>query len=163
MQIRRARHEDLAAVGELTVAAYEEFLDGADDPYADQLRNAEARFSEAELWVAVDEDGRRVLGSVTICPDGSPWREVGRSDEGEFRMLAVAPGAQGRGVGNALVSFCLDRFREVGCTAVVLSSLAEMTSAHRIYERLGFDRTPERDWEPYPGVHLIAYRKDLAE
>jgi ribosomal protein S18 acetylase RimI-like enzyme len=163
MHLRRARHEDLAAVGELTVAAYETFLDGTDDPYVAHLRNAEARFREAELWVAVEEDDRQVLGSVTICPEGSPWREIAASGEGEFRMLAVAPHAQGRGVGAALVSFCLDRFREAGCTAVVLSSLAEMAPAHRIYRRLGFQRVPERDWEPYPGVPLITYRKDLAE
>jgi ribosomal protein S18 acetylase RimI-like enzyme len=162
MHIRRARHEDLVAVGDLTVAAYDDFLDGPDDPYVDHLRNAEARFLDAELWVAVEEDDRQVLGSVTSCPEGSPWREIGADDEGEFRMLAVAPQAQGRGVGDALVRFCLDRFREVGCTAVVLSSLAEMSTAHRIYERLGFERAPERDWEPYPGVSLIAYRKDLA-
>jgi len=149
-------------VGELTVAAYEKFLDGPDDPYADQLRNAEARFLEAELWVVVGEDDREVLGSVTISPEGSPWREIGMAGEGEFRMLAVAPEAQGRGVGSALVRFCLDRFREVGCTAVVLSSLAEMHAAHRVYEGLGFERLSERDWEPYPGILLIAYRKDLA-
>jgi ribosomal protein S18 acetylase RimI-like enzyme len=162
MHVRRARHEDLADVGDLTVAAYEEFLDGPDDPYTAQLRNAEARFHEAELWVMVDQDDRLVLGAVTICPEGSPWREVGLAGEGEFRMLAVAPAAQGRGVGNALVSFCLDRSREIGCGAVVLSSLAEMSTAHRIYERLGFVRLPQRDWSPYQGVRLITYRKDLA-
>jgi ribosomal protein S18 acetylase RimI-like enzyme len=161
VHIRPARHEDLAAVGELTVAAYEEFLDGADDPYAEKLRSAEARFLEAELWVAAEEHDDHVLGSVTICSDGSPWREIGRGDEGEFRMLAVAPDAQGRGIGEALAKFCVDRFREVGSSAVVLSSLAEMTTAHRVYQRLGFERIPERDWEPYPGVLLIAFRKDL--
>jgi hypothetical protein len=36
-----------------------------------------------------------------------------------------------------------------------------MQSAHRIYERLGFERTPERDWEPVPGVSLVTYRLDL--
>ena len=53
-------------------------------------------------------------GTVTVCHDGSPWRELGRGDEGEFRMLAVAPQAQGQGVGAALVELCVDRFREVG-------------------------------------------------
>jgi hypothetical protein len=33
-----------------------------------------------------------------------------------------------------------------------------MASAHRVYERLGFSRAPERDWQPVPGVDLIAYR-----
>ena len=32
-----------------------------------------------------------------------------------------------------------------------------MKPAHRIYERLGFTRVPERDWSPRPGVHLYAY------
>ena len=162
MHVRRARREDLPAVGELTAAAYEDFLHGPDDPYVQQLRDAGARFAEAELWVAVTEDDHEVLGAVTICPEGSPWREIAAAHEGEFRMLAVAPEAQGGGVGEALVRFCLDRMREVGCAAVVLSSLAEMSGAHRIYERLGFHRVPDRDWEPYAGVRLIAYRKDLA-
>ena len=44
---------------------------------------------------------------------------------------------------------------------MVLSSLAEMTAAHRIYERSGYARTPERDWSPAPGVHLLAFEKQL--
>jgi hypothetical protein len=32
-----------------------------------------------------------------------------------------------------------------------------MTPAHRIYERLGFVRAPDRDWEPEPGIRLVAY------
>lgn len=163
MHIRRARDEDLETVVAITFGAYEPFLEGPDDVYAERLRNAEARDLEAELWVAVGEDDRLVLGTVTICPDGSPWREIGLADEGEFRMLAVAPEAQGRGVGEALTRFCVARFREVGAVAVVLSTLPEMHAARRLYERLGFQRLPERDWEPYPGIPLIAYRKDLAE
>jgi hypothetical protein len=26
-----------------------------------------------------------------------------------------------------------------------------------VYERLGFRRTPERDWEPVPGTRLMVY------
>jgi hypothetical protein len=44
----------------------------------------------------------------------------------------------------------------------MLSSLEEMHTAHRIYERMGFRREPGRDWTPAPGVLLIAYRLDLA-
>ena len=103
-----------------------------------------------------------LLGTVTICPEGSAWREIGLADEGEFRMLAVAPKSRGRGIGRALTEFCLDRFREVGASAIVLSTLPEIVAAHRVYELLGFVRTPERDWRPYPETLLITYRKDLA-
>jgi hypothetical protein len=34
--------------------------------------------------------------------------------------------------------------------------------AHRLYQRLGFVRCPERDWSPLPGVELVVYRLDLA-
>jgi len=162
MHIRPARLDEVAAVGDLTVAAYQEWLEGERDPYADHLRNAEARLREAELLVAADEDDRTLLGTVTICTEGSAWREIGLADEGEFRMLAVSPESRGRGIGRALTEFCLDRFREVGASAIVLSTLPEMVAAHRIYEQLGFVRTPERDWRPYPETLLITYRKDLA-
>ena len=162
MHLRRARPEDYDAVGDVTLAAYEPMLGDAESSYAEQLRNSEARDLEAELWVAVAPDDRDVLGTVTLCREGSPWREIAAADEGEFRMLAVAPHAQGQGVGEALVRHVLDRFREEGAVAVVLSTTPGMVSAHRLYERLGFGRCPERDWEPLPGVALISYRLELA-
>ena len=67
-----------------------------------------------------DDRDDLVLGCVTICPPGSPWREISRDDEGEFRMLAVAPAVRGRGVGEALVRMCVDRFRSEGCRGVVV-------------------------------------------
>ena len=157
--LRRALPEDHEAAGEVTVAAYAEFTLGPADPYVARLRDAAARDREAELWVA-ELDGD-VVGTVTIALEGSPWREIGEAGEGEFRMLAVAPTAQRRGVGDALMRLVLDRFRDLGSHAVVLSSLAEMSAAHRVYERLGFRRLPERDWSPIPGVDLLAFRLEL--
>jgi predicted N-acetyltransferase YhbS len=156
--IRRAAPADLATVGELTVAAYGDFT-GAETGYVERLRDAATRDRDAELWVA-ELDGA-VVGTVTIALEGSPWREIGEPGEGEFRMLAVAPAARRRGVGEALMQLVVDRFRELGARAIVLSSLAEMTSAHRVYGRLGFERIPDRDWSPVPGVELLAYRMEL--
>lgn len=158
--VRRARPADHDAVGALVVAAYADFLTGPDDPYVARLRDAAARAAQADLWVATDP-ADALLGSVTICPDGSPWREIAAPDEGEFRMLAVAPSAQGRGVGARLVELVLRRARTEGRRAVVLSSLPAMTAAHRVYERLGFVPVPERDWQPVAGPVLRAYRREL--
>ena len=159
MELRRARPGELEAVGDLTVAAYAPFTLGPADPYVARLRDAATRDREAELWVAVDGDD--LHGTVTYCPPGSPWRELARDDEGEFRMLAVHPRAQGRGVGAALAALCDDRARDHGARALVLCSLREMATAHRVYARLGYTRLPSRDWEPVPGVHLVAFRKEL--
>jgi ribosomal protein S18 acetylase RimI-like enzyme len=160
--LRRAQPEELAAVGQLTLAAY--LADGflvEDDFYAAELLGAAHRATEAELMVAVDPASHQLLGTVTFCLSGSHYAELARGDEAEFRMLAVDPAARGSGIGHALARWCVDRAREQGCAAVVLSSLEEMHTAHRIYERMGFQRQPERDWIPAPGVSLIAYRLDL--
>ncbi|CAN5409091.1 GNAT family N-acetyltransferase [soil metagenome] len=162
MELRRARPEEYAAIGDVTVAAYDGFLDGPEDPYRDRLRDVATRDTEAEVWVAVGDDGA-VLGNVTVCPPGSPWCELAddTAGEGEFRMLAVSPAAQGRGVGRALAGLVIDRFRTDGARVVVLSSLRDMSTAHALYERIGFERAPSRDWSPYPGVQLIAYTLEL--
>ncbi len=157
MDLHRIRPEEHVAAGAACLAAYEPFLTSAEDFYRERLRDVARRDAEAQVWVAVD-DGT-LLGCVTHCPPGSTWREIGRDDEGEFRMLAVHPDARGRGVGTALSTLCEDLARTAGATAMVLSSLAEMTGAHRIYARLGYDRAPDRDWSPAPGVHLLAFVK----
>lgn len=159
MLLRRATAEEHESVGHLTVAAYEPYLRGRADDYRHRLADVARRDREAEVWVAVD--GAELLGNVTVCPAGSPWREIAREDEGEFRMLAVSPQAQGRGVGRALTELVVDRTRDEGLRALVLSSLVDMAGAHRLYERLGFVRVPDRDWSPRPGVDLIAYALEL--
>lgn len=159
--LRLAEPTEYAAVGELTAQAY--LADGAmpaDDPYYDFLRDAAGRADGAELWVAVDESGA-LLGTVTWCPFGSGLREIGRSDEGEFRALAVAPEARGRGVGELLVQTCLDLARASGARAVVISTAEWMAVAHRLYKRLGFVPDPERDWSPRPDIHLRAFARPL--
>ncbi len=161
--IRPAHPSELARVGDLTVEAYA--VDGFvtdEDGYAEHLRDAASRAREAEVYVAaLPEAPADVAGTVTFCPQGSPWSELAGPGEGEFRMLAVDPRARRRGVAAALVSVCVERSTELGYTAVVLSSLPVQQTAHRLYERLGFRRTPDLDWSPAAGVDLLAFRLDL--
>ncbi len=109
-------------MGRLTAEVYvgEGFIDAADG-YVDELADTARRARDAEVWVAAE--GEQVLGSVTFCPLGSPFREIARDDEGEFRMLAVNDAARGRGVGQALVSLCVLRSRELGYAGVRMSSM----------------------------------------
>lgn len=162
--IRAARDEELEEVGELTVRAY---LDdglltfGAEDPYLAELRAARHRAQHTELLVAADSVTGSVLGAVAFVADGGEYADLAGPGEGEFRMLAVRPEGRGRGVGEALVRACVDRARERGLIRLVLCSTEQMAAAHRLYARLGFVRTPERDWEPYPGLFLRAFGLEL--
>jgi len=138
-------------------------LDGLlddDSDYARDLRDAANRALHADLLVAIDEN-QEVLGTVTFCLPGSPYAELSREGQAEFRMLAVEPSARGHGVGERLVRACLDRAEERGCSSVVISTRPQMLSAHRIYQRLQFERTPELDWTPAPGIELITYTRKL--
>ncbi len=152
--------DDLEALAELTVAAYA--AGGALDPagaYMATLRNTGARAREAQLLVA--EQAGATVGTVTVTPPGSPWAEIGQPSELEFRFLAVAPAAQRRGVGVALVDAVVRMARERADAAVVLSVLESNVAGRALYERLGFARVPERDWVPWTQVSLLVYSLGL--
>jgi ribosomal protein S18 acetylase RimI-like enzyme len=153
VEIRPIAPHEFAAVGDLCVAAYARFVHADNHYYLAELRDVETRADAAEVLVAVDGD--RLLGTVTFVPDGGPLGEIGGPDETEFRMLAVASEARGRGIGTALMRYVMAASDGRG---VVCSSLPDMREAHRIYARLGFERVPERDWSPAPGVDLLVFR-----
>jgi ribosomal protein S18 acetylase RimI-like enzyme len=158
--IRLARPDEYDEVGELTASAYQAdgFIPEGSD-YGLRLRDAADRAAKAELWVAAD--GANLLGTVTFCTPGSVYREIGEDGEGEFRMLGVSPKARGLGIGTALTAHCMQRSLDLGYTRIVMCSAWNMITAHRVYERLGFTRLPERDWSPLPGTDLYAFTLDL--
>lgn len=159
-QIRAVRAEEHAALGDLTVDSYLDggfLLSGLDDPYTPRLRDVAHRAASAHVLVAADGDGA-LLGGITLAFHGSPMCELGGPGDAEIRMLAVDPAAHGRGVGSALAAACVERARaETGIKRVVLCSQQTMRTAHRIYGRLGFERSPGLDWSPLPGVDLWAF------
>jgi ribosomal protein S18 acetylase RimI-like enzyme len=164
--VRPAVPADFDRVAALTLAAYRALGDITDESgYTRVLADVADRARAAEVLVAEEvespERGRRIVGTVTFVRPGSAYAELCGPDEAEFRMLAVDPRAQRRGTGEALVRACIDRARAAGARAIRLSTSPVMVVAQRIYERLGFVHTPERDWTPVAGVDLLAFRLDL--
>jgi len=159
LSVDEARPEDFPRIADLTVDVY---VGGglASPEYGRQLADVAGRASRAQLLVVRDPDGR-VVGSVALVLEGEFGEITESEDEASFRMLVVDPAVQGHGLGALLVTTCLDRARAAGKRRVVISTDPRMTSAHRLYDRLGFTRLPQRDWTPAPGVDLLVYARDL--
>jgi ribosomal protein S18 acetylase RimI-like enzyme len=153
-----ARPGDYRRIAELTAGVYRD-EELAPEAYLSRLADVEGRARHADLLVA--RAGDVVVGSVALVLEGEFGEILAGEDEAGFRMLAVDPAARGRGIGELLVTACLDRARAAGKRRMVISTDPRMLAAHRLYERLGFTRLPERDWSPLPGVQLRAYARPL--
>jgi ribosomal protein S18 acetylase RimI-like enzyme len=157
--VEPASPDDYPRIAELTVDAY--VGDGlAPEQYVPTLADVASRSRLADLLVARNGAGR-IVGSVALVLSGEFGEILASDEEAGFRMLSVDHAARGQGIGELLVRACVDRARAAGKARMVLSTDLRMTAAHRLYERLGFTRLPERDWSPIPGVDLLAYALDL--
>jgi len=159
--IRPIRDDEIAALSEITVAAYGTLAMDVGD-YRDTLADVADRVRSARVLVAVEGD--RVVGGVTYVPDAtSTYAEFADADGAGIRMLAVDPAARGGGVGEALVAACVAIARADGRRRVVLHTTAAMSAAQRLYARLGFVRAADRDWSPEPEIALLGYELDLCD
>jgi ribosomal protein S18 acetylase RimI-like enzyme len=156
--VREARVDELADVGLLTRTSYAAAGLGSES-YLAHLQDAAGRAASATLLVA-EADGQ-VVGTVTLAAAGTPFADIARAGEYEFRMLAVDPAATGRGVAAALVAVCEDRARSAGAKRIVCSVQDTNAPALRLYRRLGYGREPERDWRPEPDLVLLVLGQSL--
>lgn len=160
--IRPATPADHAAVAEMTIAVYEQAMAGTlTEEYKAILADVADRAAHVVVLAAYDGAGA-LVGSITYVPGPGPYAEFDSADEAGIRMLVVAPHAQRAGVGTALVLACMEEARRAGKARISLHTTVAMTGAQQLYERLGFQRAPERDWVPEPGVQLLGYVLELA-
>src|SRR4029079_4745465 len=97
-----------------------------------------------------------VLGAVTYANDpASGWLEWTQPGEAQFRLLAVAAEARGRGVGELLARACMDHAATDGL-ALCIHTTKWMEAGQRLYTRLGFTRRPDRDvaYEAWGGPRI---------
>ena len=163
--VRDARPEDREGIRELTLRAYEDYATIMSSTSYATLQRAlhEALASNEQSHRLVAELEGMLLGSVMLYPPAvaaygdlaqpAPWPEL--------RLLAVVPEARGLGIGELLVHECIRRLRAAGASELGLHTATSMRGAMRLYERMGFVRAPEYDFQP-EGTDLVqAYRLSL--
>jgi len=166
LHIRDARPDEIGAIRRLTVGAYAEYAATMPAALWRAYRKAIVRTLDGQgpvQRIVAELDGEGPVGTVLLfapsaaaygqAADGASWPEV--------RLLAVRPQVRGRGVGATLMEACARRACLAGAGAVGLHTMDVMEAAVRLYDRLGYVRTPERDFSPLPGVVVKGYRLDL--
>lgn len=163
VQVRDTRPADRAAIEAVTLAAYTEYATPMRELWSVYRANIVATLADVEPaeQIVAEQDGV-VIGAALLYPTG----HVISTRDGaqialrwpEIRLVAVALEARGRGVGAALVNECLRRARLAGAPTVTLHTTDLMATAVRLYERLGFVRAAELDFQPAPGVTIKGYR-----
>lgn len=159
IEIRPMRDEDMNAVVELSLAAWKPVFDSFQHVLGakiftliypnwvkSQQETVETVFKDREKFTTVvAEQDRQVAGFLTY--------ELNAEEQtGEVYLLAVHPDYQNHGVGTALNSFALDRFKELGLKLAVVGTGGDEghAPARRSYEKAGYRALP-----------LVRYYKDL--
>lgn len=165
VHIRDAQSNEMEAILDLTLAAYDQF--GTTMPAVNwrglshTLKKTLRQPGKADVIVA--ELHAELVGSVLLFPPESNayGDRVEKGSWPELRLLAVKPEARGKGIGTMLMEECILRARQAGATALGLHTGDSMTVALPMYERRGFVRVPALDFGVDGGELVKAYRLDL--
>ncbi len=168
LRIRDAQESDRGAIEAVTLAAYQQYAAVMPAHWEAYRQNIRATLAAVEpAMQVVAEQERVIVGTVILYPAGTVFAIPGSPSItrtlAEVRLLAVAPEARGRGVGETLMHECIRRARQSGATALTLHTTDMMRAAMRLYERLGFERAPELDFHPVPDITIRGHRLELKE
>jgi GNAT superfamily N-acetyltransferase len=161
--VRDAVPADHDALRRVTLAAYRSIPGYVAIPgYEAALGDVASRAAQGRVMVAVTGEGEReIVGGVTYVDDHtSPLHDWGEGVPG-FRFLAVSSESQGRGAGRALVAACEELASAGGYPVLALYSAAWMSSAHHLYEAMGYLRRPDKDWRVSDEMLLLRFEKQL--
>ena len=127
---RLSRPDDVSTLRDLVRAAYAKYVARLGRETSPMLDDYAARIAAGQAWV-LEHDGA-LVGALVL------------EDEPDALMLtniAVAPAAQGQGVGRRLIAFTEGLARRRGYALLRLYTNEKMVENVAMYPRLGFTET----------------------
>jgi GNAT superfamily N-acetyltransferase len=171
MIAREAAPGERDQIRELLTTAYGEYAAAVPvaalfETYLADVTDVDSAAGRAVILVA--ETGGRLAGTARLYPAGRV-EEIPHlpADWAWVRAVGVSPGQRGAGVARLLMAECLARAGAGGAAVLSLHTMAFMSGAVRLYERLGYRRAPELDIDVAAhygvGGEMVAlgYRLDL--
>ena len=142
--IRPACPEDADAIRRLTQTAYGHYVARMGKPPGPMLDDYDGRVAAGQAWV-LEESG--VLAGVLVLEDAGDGTLL-------LDNVAVAPSAQGKGIGRALIAFAEAEAQRRGLREVRLYTNVLMTEKLALYGRLGFRETGRVREKGYERVYM---------
>ena len=139
--LRRATAADLPAIKAIIIAAYAKYLTRMDKRPASMFRDYGPSVEDGTTWVA----GSPVMAVITLYP---------REGHLLVENIAIHPGAQGRGLGRALMEFAEQEAARSGFTRMALVTHEAMTENQAIYGRLGYTEVDRRAEDGYRRIYM---------
>ncbi|RJS63148.1 GNAT family N-acetyltransferase [Priestia filamentosa] len=166
MKIREALDNEKEMIREQRVKAYEEHAQIIPGGHWNALKKAISSDADEQIRVEhlVAELDGEIVGSVALFPAKTDAYDglVDMLDYPEIRMLAVTPHSRGKGVAELLIKECILRAKINGSKYIGLHTGDFMKTAMRLYERMGFIRVPQFDFQPAnDGIIVKAYRLSI--
>lgn len=142
--IRLAQASDEPDIRNCAEQAYARYVPLIGRKPAPMIADFIAQIAAGVVYVATDDQHSFQGFIVFYAKDGYSLLE----------NVAVLPGAAGRGVGKALISFCENTARQHGLSAVHLYTNEKMTENLSIYPRLGYVKVAQRMEEGFNRVYF---------
>ena len=139
--LRLATLADLPAMSSVIASAYGRYLDRMDRPPAPMLTDYRDAVEAGQVWLA----GEPVIAVLVLVPE---------DDAMLVENVAVAPEAQGAGLGRRLMEFAEDQALARGLSRMTLYTNEVMTENLAIYARLGYRETARHNQGGYSRVFM---------
>ena len=137
MQVRRIKPTDSPQVAKIIRTVMPEFGAGGEG-FAIHDREVEdifAAYNHPRAAYFVCDDNGTLLGGGGIAP-----LEGGDPSVCELKKMYFLPEGRGQGLGQQVLSKCLEAAKEIGFKTCYLETFNTMNLAMKLYERNGFER-----------------------
>jgi len=147
--VRDAVPADYPAIREVVIAAYRQYADlltlDIFSSYLADVLDLDTHARHGRLFVV--EVAGWVCGFGAFYPDATVQGVGWPAGWASGRALAVHPAARGHGVARTLIATSERLAREAGAPVFAFHTASFMTGAIALYERLGYRRAPEFDFD----------------
>ena len=90
--------------------------------------------SNNTLLIAADHGDSKPVATLTIVFYRTPTTLRARIED-----VVVDKDSRGKGIGQALIRYAIDKAKQAGCAGVDLTSRPDRTQANRLYQKIGFN------------------------